>query len=61
MYEHNGIQFPSKYVIKEIYELKWRNRHTLKSETRVTYEDYKFFTVSTEINLPQLFNYFISF
>jgi hypothetical protein len=49
MYEHNGIQFPSKYIIKEIYELKWRNRRTLKSETKVTYEDYKFFTVSTEI------------
>ncbi|MFO7981492.1 MAG: hypothetical protein R6V00_11780 [Candidatus Aminicenantes bacterium] len=49
MYEHNGIQFPSKYVIKEIYESKFKRRRTLKSEVKVTYEDYKFFTVSTEI------------
>jgi len=49
MYEQNGIQFPSKYIIKEIYESEFRRRRTLKSETKVTYKDYKFFTVSTEI------------
>ncbi len=49
-YEHNGIQFPSKYTIKEIYESKtWRNRRNKKSETIVTYKDYKFFTVKVDI------------
>jgi hypothetical protein len=49
-YEHNGIQFPSKYTIKEIYESKtWKKRRNKKSETIVTYKDYKFFTVEVEI------------
>jgi len=49
-YEHNGIQFPSKYTIKEIYESKiWKKRRSKKSETIVTYKDYKFFTVEVDI------------
>jgi len=57
-----GIRFPSKYSIKEEYilnnnrlidvlfpkGLKKTNRFTM-SETVVTYEDYKFFTVEYEV------------
>lgn len=45
--EKNEIRFPSKIFIYEAYISK-RGKF-IKSETGVSYEDYKFFTVETEI------------
>jgi len=47
-YEKNGIRFPSRYTVKEIY-LRKLGRHFERSETVVTYDRYKFFTVETEV------------
>ena len=48
-YEKNGIRFPSKYEVTESYmqsnTLDWR----LASRTITTYDDYKFFTVETDV------------
>jgi len=49
-YEKNGIRFPSKYSINEAYvNVSLRRKRITKSTKTVIYEDYKFFTVETEI------------
>ncbi|MBD3413097.1 MAG: hypothetical protein GF421_01530 [Candidatus Aminicenantes bacterium] len=48
-YEHKGILFPSRYHIKEMYYFKWNPGRFVRSEIEVTYRDYKFFTVETEV------------
>lgn len=45
--EKNGIRFPSKVFIEEAYISK-KGKY-VKSETIIVYEDYKFFTVETEV------------
>ncbi len=47
-FEKKGIRFPSRYSIQEVYILR-RGRRFLRSKINVTYEDYKFFTVETEV------------
>lgn len=46
-FEKNGIRFPSKYSLDEVYIIRGRRRYQ-QSKTVVLYEDYKFFTVETE-------------
>jgi len=46
--EKNGIRFPSKLSIEEAY-VNERGRAVVRSETTVTYKDFKFFTVEVEI------------
>ena len=46
-FEKNGIRFPSRYNVKERY-LGYRGRFE-RSETDVIYDQYKFFTVETEV------------
>ena len=46
-YEKNGIRFPSKYSLDEVYVIRGRGRYR-RSKTVVLYDDYKFFTVETE-------------
>ena len=46
-YEKNGIRFPNKYSLDEVYIIRGRGRYQ-KSKTVVLYDDYKFFTVETE-------------
>ena len=47
-FEKKGIRFPSKYSIKEVYILRGGKRF-LRSRKTVTYKDYQFFTVETDI------------
>ncbi|GEM_PF-659500 len=47
-YEKNGIMFPSRYSVKEIY-LGRRGERYILSEMQVRYRDYKFFTVETQV------------
>jgi hypothetical protein len=46
--EKNGIRFPSQFFIEEAYINK-RGRKFVRSETMVTYKDFKFFTVEVEV------------
>ncbi|MGB2764123.1 MAG: hypothetical protein WBC20_06885 [Candidatus Aminicenantaceae bacterium] len=46
-HEKKGIRFPNKYFIKETY-IGPNQERFLRSETTISYEDYKFFTVETE-------------
>lgn len=46
-FEKNGIRFPSKYSLDEVYIIRGRRRYQ-QSKTVVLYKDYKFFTVETE-------------
>jgi hypothetical protein len=46
--EKNGIRFPSKLFIEEAY-VSERGLVFVRSETSVTYKDFKFFTVEVEI------------
>jgi len=48
-YEHKDIQFPSRFVLKEIYANKRNGRRFIQSEIKVDYKDYRFFIVKTEI------------
>jgi hypothetical protein len=48
-FEKNGIRFPSKYSLDEVYIRGGRRHHA--SKTVVIYEDYKFFTVETEARI----------
>ena len=48
--EKNGIRFPSKLFIEEAY-LNERGRVFVRSETSVTYKNFKFFTVETDSNI----------
>lgn len=47
-FEKNGIRFPSKCSITETYIRQRGGRYT-RSKTTITYKDYKFFTVKTEV------------
>lgn len=44
----NGIRFPSSQSIKEVYMTKQGREH-IKYEAEYQYENYKFFTVETEV------------
>jgi len=46
--EKNGIRFPSLYMINEEY---YRTYRMVKSQLTVKYDDYKFFTVDTEVTI----------
>jgi len=46
--EKNGIRFPSKLFIEEAY-VNERGRAVVRSETTVTYKNFKFFTVEVEV------------
>lgn len=46
--EKNGIRFPSKYSVTEAYVFP-NGRKFNRTMVDVTYEDYKFFTVETEV------------
>jgi hypothetical protein len=46
--EKHGIRFPSKLLIEEAYIDK-KGKKFIRSETSAIYQDYKFFTVETEI------------
>jgi len=51
-FEKNGIRFPSKYFVKEEYSHPYR-RNFRRSETTVTYRNYKFFTVETNVHIKK--------
>jgi hypothetical protein len=46
--EHNGLRFPGRYEVKEIYRRKG-GAVFQRSEIGVVFEDYKFFTVETDV------------
>jgi hypothetical protein len=49
-YEKNGIRFPSKYSVVEEYIIGKERRSRIRySHTAVTYKNYKFFTVETQV------------
>lgn len=57
-YEKNGIRFPSKYEVTESYmrsnTLEWKSLSAapiwrIASRTVTTYDEYKFFTVKTDV------------
>jgi hypothetical protein len=50
--EEKGIRFPSKYIEQESYVNK-QGGILIRSETTVTYKNYKFFTVETEVELKR--------
>jgi len=47
-FEKNNIRFPSKYFVKEVYRSPGWGTY-LKSEIKVIYNNYKFFTVELEV------------
>jgi hypothetical protein len=47
-YEKNGLRFPSKFTLEETY-VGAKRKKVIKSKKVVEYENYKFFTVETEI------------
>jgi hypothetical protein len=47
--ERNGIRFPSQYSLEEAYGMVKGSMGFQKSKIKVNYEDYKFFTVETEV------------
>jgi hypothetical protein len=47
-FEKNGIRFPNRYFIEEAY-IKKNGKKIIHSEINVTYRDYKFFTVETDV------------
>jgi len=46
-FEKNGVRFPSRYSVKEVYIRG--GRHFQRSQTNVIYDRYKFFTVETQV------------
>ncbi len=48
-FEKNGLRFPSQYGVTEAYMLGGKN--LILSKTEVSYKDYKFFLVRTEVKL----------
>jgi len=46
-FEKNGIRFPSRYSVQEIYGRG--SRRFQRSETTVLYDQYRFFTVETQV------------
>lgn len=49
-FEKNGIRFPSKYLVEEIYILQGGFRFR-RSKTTIIYDNYKFFTVDAKVNI----------
>ena len=49
-FEHNGVRFPSRYTIEEMYLFSTRSP-LIRSMTTVTQAGYKFFTVETGVTL----------
>ncbi len=47
--EKNGIRFPSNTICEEVYLYGLRKVRTKMSETRITYDNYRFFIVETEV------------
>ncbi len=47
--EKNGIRFPSRYTVKEIYRRGTGGAKYQISEVDVVYDQYKFFTVETDV------------
>jgi hypothetical protein len=47
--EKNGVRFPSRYTVKEIYRTSVRRLQL--SEVDVIYDEYKFFTVETAVDI----------
>jgi hypothetical protein len=52
-FEKNGIRFPSRYTLKEAYRRGKSGRRYQISEIDVVYDQYKFFTVETEVELKR--------
>jgi len=49
-FEKNKIRFPNKYSVEEMYiHLRRGGRRSLRSETTVVYDNYKFFIVDTKV------------
>jgi hypothetical protein len=48
-FEKNGIRFPSRYTLKEIYSQGKSGRRFERSEIDVVYDQYKFFRVETDV------------
>jgi len=48
-FEKNGIRFPSRYTLREIYRRGKSGARYQRSETDVIYDQYKFFTVETNV------------
>jgi len=46
--EKKGIRFPSRYTVKEIYTRR-NGRRFQRSQTDVLYDQYKYFTVETDV------------
>ncbi len=49
-FEKNEIRFPSKYYVEEIYILQDGYRFR-RSKTTIIYDNYKFFTCDTKVNI----------
>jgi len=49
-FEHNGVRFPSRYTIEEMYLFSTRGP-LIRSMTTVTQADYKYFTVETGVTV----------
>ncbi|MCG2816124.1 MAG: hypothetical protein L6425_09355 [Candidatus Aminicenantes bacterium] len=47
--EKNGLRFPSRYIIREDYIFPFRRKYR-NSETLVSYKNYKFFMVETDVS-----------
>ena len=52
-FEKNGIRFPSKYNIVETY-YQGARKYFIRSTLDVTYKDYKFFTVTSDVKYISL-------
>jgi hypothetical protein len=50
-FEKNGVRFPSRYTAKEIYRRGKSGARYQIAEVDVTYDEYKFFTVETEVEI----------
>lgn len=48
-FEKNGIRFPSEFSIIEAYINEISLNRSVRSKTTISYDDYKFFTVETEV------------
>jgi len=48
-FEKNKIRFPNKYSVEEMYISRRGGRRSLRSETTVVYDNYKFFIVDTKV------------
>ncbi len=51
-FEKNGLRFPSRFTAKETYRRRSGRRLQL-SEVDVIYDEYKFFTVETEVDIRE--------